>query len=133
MNSDNEINTGKVWWDYWQNINHTYLGILSYMGKGVPSFMDRGFSEKAAEYAKTKDKQYLVREPCLHDPEYLKQVTDAITDFKLPHVAEFGGAYDYCMGDEMSLTYYTRYFDFDFGEHSLAAFQHGQHHQAVAM
>ena len=35
----------------------------------------------------------------------------------------FGGAYDYCMGDEMSLTYYTQYFDFDWSPHSLRDFR----------
>ena len=123
MNGTNEINTGKVWWDYWQNIGHTFLGVLSYMGRDVPQFMDRGFAQKSAEFAKTNDKQFLVREPCLHDPEYLAELTAAISDFTMPHVEEFGGAYDYCMGDEMSLTHYTRYYDFCFGEHSLAAFR----------
>jgi len=123
MNGSTEIGTGKVWWDYWQNIRHSFLGILSYMGPGVPDFVDRKFAEKAAQYAKTKDKRYLVREPCLHDPEYLAKMTGTITDSKMPEVAEFGGAYDYCMGDEMSLTSYTRYFDFCFSKYTLEAFR----------
>ena len=123
FNGENELGTGKVWWDYWQNIGHSFLGILSNLGRGVPDFMDRDYAKKSGEYAKTKDKQWLVRTPSLRDPEYLAQTVEGITNNKMPSVAQYGGAYDYCMGDEMSLTHYTRYFDFDFGEHSLAAFR----------
>ena len=123
MNGSNEIGTGKVWWDYWQNIEHSYMGVLSYVAPGVPDFMDANLPKKAAEYAKTHDKSQLVREPCLHDPEYLSKLRDGITTIVMPRIAQFGRAYDYCMGDEMSLTHYTRYFDYCFGEHTLAAFR----------
>ena len=123
MNGESEITTGKVWWDYYQNIDHSLLGILSYLGRDVPEFMDRDYAKKAAEYAKTKDKQWLVRNPSLKDPAYLSALVDGIRKTKLQLVKQFGGAYDFCMGDEMSLTYYTQYFDFDFSQHSLAAFR----------
>ncbi len=123
MNGITELETGKVWWDYWQNVGHSYLGLLSYMGPGVPDFVDSGFGRKAAEYAKTRDKKWLVREPSLSDPAYLQKMTAALRDNLMPRVKEFGGAYDYCMGDEMSLTDYTQYFDYDFSPSSLAAFR----------
>ncbi len=123
MNGTTELSTGKVWWDYWQNINHSYLGVLGYMGPGVPDFMDEGFSKKAAEYAKTHDKKWLVREPCLNDPDYLKKMTEALRDRQMAQVKEYGGANDYCMGDEMSLTSYTSYFDYCFCDKTLAAFR----------
>jgi len=123
MNGITELGTGKVWWDYWQNISHSFLGVLSYMGPGVPDFMDEGFSKKAVEYAKTKDQRWLVREPCLNDPDYLSKVAEAIRRVQMPQVAEYGGAHDYCMGDEMSLTSYTTYFDYCFCDQTVAAFR----------
>lgn len=123
MNGVNEINTGKVWWDYYQNIEHSYLGLLSAYGRDVPGFMDEGLPKKSADYAKTKDKTNLVREPCLHNPDYTTKLQDAITTKAMPLIQQFGRAYDYCMGDEMSLTSYTQYFDFCYSEHTLGAFR----------
>ncbi|MBU0610799.1 MAG: hypothetical protein KKI08_23135 [Armatimonadetes bacterium] len=118
-----ENSTGKTWLNLWHNIGYSDLGLLSYMGKDVPDFMERSFSEKATQYAQTKDKQYLVRTPSLADREWRAKVMENMVKRATDDVQQFGGAYDYCMGDEMSLTHYTRYFDFDFDPRNLADFR----------
>lgn len=117
----NELQTGKVRDNAFWGINHSWLGLLSYMGKGVPDFVDHDFAKKAAGYAKTGDKEYLKRTPCLVDPAWRaavrKSLLDRVTKTMPP------GTYDYCMGDEMSLTHYTRFLDFDWSDASLRDFR----------
>ncbi|MFQ6098722.1 MAG: beta-galactosidase, partial [Armatimonadota bacterium] len=108
--------------DYWHNIVHSDLGLLSYLGKGVPDFQDRGFSKKATGWAQTKDKKFLVRNPCLNDPEWREAVKRAVQK-RVRDRMRYGGCFSYCMGDEMSLTYYTRFHDFCFSKHCLARFR----------
>lgn len=117
-----ELGTGHVWRHYWHNIDWDFLGLLSYMGKGVPDFVDDKFPEKAAKYNETKDKQYLVRTPCLSNPDWRAKVADHMRA-RAAEAMKFGGAYGYSMGDEMSLTYYTRYFDYCWSPHCLAWFR----------
>lgn len=113
---------GKTWRNLWHNIGYSELGLLSYMGKGVADFMDDRIAEKAAKYQQTHDKQYLVREPTLADQAWLQKVMASMAQ-RTTDAQAFGGAYDYCMGDEMSLTYYTQYFDFDFAPQNLVDFR----------
>ncbi|MCD6351490.1 MAG: beta-galactosidase, partial [Armatimonadetes bacterium] len=122
LGSGTEMMSGKARDNKWHNIRHSFLGLLDYPGPGVPGFRDKRFSEKAAKYAQTKDKKYLVREPCLHDPDYRSKLAEALKA-RIRDAAKLGFARDYCMGDEMSLTYYTRYFDYCFSPHTLAAFR----------
>ncbi len=117
-----ELSTGHVWRHYWHNMEWGFLGLLSYMGQGIPDFMDKQFAEKAAKYSETHDKQWLVRTPSLSDAEWRAKVA-AHMQAQAKLAMPFGGAYDYCMGDEMSLTYYTQYFDFDWSPHSLRDFR----------
>lgn len=117
-----ENGTGKTWENLWYNIGYSELGLLSYMGQGVPDFMEAKFAEKATKYAQTHDKQYLVREPSLADRDWRAKVMANMVS-RATDDRTFGSAYDYCMGDEMSLTYYTRYFDFDFDPRNLADFR----------
>jgi len=123
MNGTNEEGTGKVWDDLYHGIRWCPLGLLNYMpDKTYRGFMDRDFAKKSSEYAKTKDKKNLVRTPCLHDPAFRKAVRDRMT-WWANLSKKYGFGYDYCMGDEMSLTSYTRYHDYCFGPHTLAAFR----------
>ena len=117
-----ELGTGKVRDNAYWGINHSWLGLLSYMGKGVPDFMDKQFSAKAGGYAKTRDKAQLVRTPSLADPAWREGVRASLVD-RTRSTRAVGGTYDYCMGDEMSLTHYTRFHDYDWSEHSLAGFR----------
>lgn len=118
----NEFDNGHVWRNMWYDIDWSYLGLLSYMGPGVADFMDADYAQKVAQYNQTKDKQYLIRNPCLEDPEWRAKVAEHAREVA-QEAAAYGGVYDFCMGDEMSLTHYTAYFDFDWDPRSLAAFR----------
>lgn len=122
LNGTYEYDSGKVWNDYWHNIGHSDLGLLSAYGREVPGFVDGKFSDKAKSYAETGDEQFLVREPCLNDLAWRESILAAIRE-RVEGRLPYGGCYDYCMGDEMSLTYYTRYFDYCWSEHCLGRFR----------
>jgi hypothetical protein len=79
------------------------------------------FPKFADPYAKTKDKKYLCRQPCLHDPEYRK-VLDARTRANVERIARFCPVTCDC-GDENTLTRWGTPFDFCFSEHTLKAFR----------
>lgn len=117
-----EFSNGHVWRNMWHDIDWSYLGLLSYMGPGVADFMDADYARKVAQYNQTKDKQYLVRTPCLEDREWRAKVAEHARKVA-QEAAAYGGVHDFCMGDEMSLTHYTAYFDFDWDPRSLAAFR----------
>ncbi|NOY81197.1 MAG: hypothetical protein GXP31_09355, partial [Kiritimatiellaeota bacterium] len=119
---DTELGTGKVRDNAYWGIDHSWLGLLGYLGKGVPDFQDRDFPRKAATYAKTHDTKYLVRRPSLADPQWRSAVRKKLIE-RVRRTMPAGGAVDYCMGDEMSLTYYTRFFDFDWSLASLGVFR----------
>jgi len=119
---DTELGTGKVRSQAYWGINHSWLGLLSYLGKGVPDFMDEALAEKAAQYAKTRDKAALVRTPSLVDPGWREAVRQSLLA-RVQKTLPAGGTYDYCMGDEMSLTSYTRFHDYDWSPASLAGFR----------
>jgi hypothetical protein len=117
-----ENSTGKTWLELWHNIGYSHLGLLGYMGKDTADFMEKSFSEKATKFAQTHDKQYLIRTPSLADKEWRGRVMAHMVK-SATEDRQFGSPYDYCMGDEMSLTHYTRYFDFDFDPRNLADFR----------
>ncbi|MCK5805143.1 MAG: beta-galactosidase, partial [Lentisphaeria bacterium] len=119
---DTEIGTGKVRDNAFWGVNHSYLGLLSYLGRGVPNFMDKALGTKMAKYAKTGDKAQLERTPCLVDPEWREAMRKKLVDRVQPMMAA-GGCYDYCMGDEMSLTSYTKFHDYDWSPASLVDFR----------
>lgn len=120
---DNELNTGRVREGAYWDINHSWLGLLEWLGPGVPSFGDADFARKAAEYARTKDTQYLVRKPSLVDPAWREKLKTRLLERVGRTMTSEGGAYDYCMGDEMSLTHYTQFHDFDWSPESLNDFR----------
>ena len=70
-------------------------------------------------YAKTKDRRYLRRSPCLHDAEYRRGL-DAKIRRKLDLVAPFCPITCDC-GDENTLTRWDTAFDFCFGPDTLRA------------
>ena len=118
----NEFTNRKHVVNYWNNAALSMLDLLRMSTKAVPGFVDKKFSEKSVGYQKTRDRKFLVREPCLNDPEWRGKVRDRVVA-EVTHAQEFGGAHDYCMGDEMSLTHYTRYHDYCWSEHCLGKFR----------
>ncbi len=112
---------------FWSSYNvESYLHILPYGFDLDFSIYDarigEGFFKKFHDpYAKTKDKKYLCRQPCLHDPEYRKAL-DAKTRANVERIARFC-PYTCDCGDENTLTRWTTPFDFCFSEHTLKAFR----------
>lgn len=72
-------------------------------------------------FAKTGDKKYLVRKPCLNDPEFLTNDFAQVAA-KIDRLSCLKPVVYDC-GDENSLTRWSAEFDFCFGEHCLAAFR----------
>ncbi len=72
-------------------------------------------------YTKTRDKKYLVRNPCLHDPAYLAEAKRDIQSKVRPYVDR--GPLFYDLGDECSITSFASPFDYCFSDYTLAAFR----------
>ena len=72
-------------------------------------------------YARTKDKKYLCRKPCLNDPEWIADVSSKAAK-RIAATARFSPV-SYDCGDENSLTLWATPFDFCFGDHTLKAFR----------
>lgn len=108
--------------NYWNNIAFSELDILRYGSKDVLGFPDEKFAEKSTGYQKTKDKKFLVREPCLNDPVWREKIRQRIQD-DVKKAEAVAWAHDYCMGDEMSLTYYTAYHDYCWSDYCLTKFR----------
>ena len=72
-------------------------------------------------YAKTKDKHYLHRNPCFHNPEHVAAFRKNIAK-KVRTLVKFSPASFDC-GDEVSLTLWGSAFDFCFSDHTLKAFR----------
>ncbi|MFO7947152.1 MAG: beta-galactosidase [Armatimonadota bacterium] len=79
------------------------------------------YQEQKEKYLRTGDKKYLHRPWTLnaedthqHITEKADRVTEAIQRYR---------PVGYCCGDELSVTYYTRPFDYDFSPEALSAFR----------
>ena len=104
-----------------------YRPYLRYgMGMGFPicwgQLQGNRFQKEFQEpYAKTRDKKYLCRRPCLNDPAYLAE-DRARTAANIDKVACLKPV-NYDCNDENSLTRWIAPFDFCFGAHCLTAFR----------
>ncbi len=79
------------------------------------------FNSSKKQYQESKDKKFLCRQPCLHDPrtrtedqERIRRMIDTIREYQPAH---------YGLGDENSLTMWGQSFDFCFSEFTLQAFR----------
>ena len=86
----------------------------SHLGADVFDKLRKGYSE-------TKDKKYLERPQCLHDPEYRKSAQERVNKL-VTSILYFEPAY-YCFGDEASLTQWGQPFDFCFSAYTLKEFR----------
>ncbi|SDW17320.1 beta-galactosidase trimerization domain-containing protein [Paenibacillus sp. CF384] len=86
-------------------------------GLGVYWYHRGPYVERKEQYYRTKDKEYLVRIPCLNDPAFWQGLQHKITG----KVAEFKhfGPIAYFANDEGSLTCYTDELDLCFCSHCL--------------
>jgi len=72
-------------------------------------------------YTATRGKRYLVRKPCLHDPDYLPQAREILQRYVRQH--QEGKPLLYDIGDEMSIGSFASPMDYCFSEHTLRAFR----------
>ncbi len=88
-------------------------------GGGIYWYHRAPYIERKEKYLRTKDKRYLVREPCLSDPAFLEGVHDKIVE-----TAARGTKYaplSYYVQDEGSLTCYCDELDLCWGAETLKA------------
>jgi hypothetical protein len=72
-------------------------------------------------YTKSRDKRFLVRKPCLHDPGYLAQAKEILQTTARQYVGTDPLLYD--IGDECSITSFASPMDYCFSEFTLARFR----------
>jgi hypothetical protein len=102
----------------------TFGGIpnsLGVQGLGVYAYSAAAYRERKRLYQETKDKQYLIRDPCLNSPEWRARTRQAILE-RAPEAKRYH-PFSYYVNDEGSLTSYTDAHDFCFGPHCLARFR----------
>jgi hypothetical protein len=133
------VEAGTTWSEGVDNgldIPHSYFGIYWYRrGPTTPGAMEQAIAEfqrtgdfsalayntKVELYRRTKDKAFLVRNPCFDDPAILRDLYDRCYA-SAKSKSQFNMDY-YFVGDEGSLTSYGDEFDFCWGPHTLAAFR----------
>ena len=86
------------------------------------SFRPAAYQQSKEAYNQDGDRKYLVRNPCLDDPQDQARLLAVFREHCAPQLAK-GGSLDYCLGDEMSLTHYGDYFDYCFHPSTLAGFR----------
>ncbi|SEN87756.1 beta-galactosidase [Paenibacillus sp. OV219] len=86
-------------------------------GLGIYWYHRAPYVERKENYYRTKDKQYLVRVPCLNDPEFWEGMERKITS-KVSAFKHFGPI-AYFANDEGSLTCYTDELDLCFCPHCM--------------
>jgi hypothetical protein len=74
-------------------------------------------------YTSTHDKRFLLRDPCLHDPEYLAQAKHDIQTDVSHHADAEPRPLLYDLGDECSITSFASPMDYCFSDLTLAAFR----------
>ena len=97
-------------------------GGVQYHPLNCLSVRSENYHGNKAEYGKTGNKKHLVRKPCLDDPEDQAALLKTFREHCAAQLAN-GGALDYCLGDEMSLSHYADYFDFCFHPSTLSKFR----------
>jgi len=72
-------------------------------------------------YTKTRDKRFLIRKPCLHDPAYLEQAKEIFQRTARQYADSRPVLYD--IGDECSITSFASPMDYCFSDLTLARFR----------
>lgn len=86
-------------------------------GLGIYWYHRAPYVERKEKYYRTKDKQFLVRVPCLNDPEFWEGMESKVTS-KVSAFKHFGPI-AYFANDEGSLTCYTDELDLCFCPHCM--------------
>jgi glycosyl hydrolase family 42 (putative beta-galactosidase) len=72
-------------------------------------------------YTSTRDKQYLVRKPCFHDPAFWEEAQRNLQSLVRPYVSQRPLLYD--LRDELSIGSFASPMDYCFGPHTLREFR----------
>ena len=72
-------------------------------------------------YTSTRDKQYLLRKPCLNDPEFWDTAKPRVQNLVRPYVSQQPLLYD--LRDELSIGSFANPMDYCFGPHTLREFR----------
>lgn len=82
---------------------------------------EQEYRKQKADYARTKDTQYLERNPCFNNPKYREELLDNLR--KVVDFMKRYGRMDYSLTDELSMTNYGDSYDFCFCAHCRKAFR----------
>ena len=98
-----------------------YIAQVNVKGLGVYWYRRDAYLKQKEMYYKTKDKSYLIRRPCLNDPEYRNEVKEYVIKRVNDYMKYSPMAY--FLGDECSLTCYGDAFDLCWSPYCLAKFR----------
>ena len=101
--------------------NFKLIAEVNSPGFGVYWYRRKPYLEQKAQYLKTHDTKYLVRQPDLSSPEWLDKLRAAIVDSMKED--EPYAPLAYYLADESSLTSYGDPLDFSWSQPTLAAFR----------
>ena len=87
----------------------------------MDGFRMKNYQDVKREYAKTGDRKWLVRDPCVNSPQYRAKMVARMKRYA-PVLRPYG-IWDHTIIDEFSLTYFSDAFDFCFCTHCLAGFR----------
>lgn len=79
------------------------------------------YKEDFEGYTNSQKKQFLIRKPCFHDPEFWAEVKPQLQSLVSPHVSNKPLLYD--LQDELSIGSFASPMDYCFGPHTLNAFR----------
>jgi len=79
------------------------------------------YNEDFQGYTATYNKKFLVRRPCLHDPDFWEEIKKHLPELVRPHV--FNQPLLYNLQDELSIGSFASPMDYCFGPHTLRTFR----------
>ncbi|MFC1712634.1 beta-galactosidase trimerization domain-containing protein [Candidatus Poribacteria bacterium] len=79
------------------------------------------YKEDFKGYTTTRDREFLLRKPCFHDPAFWEEIKPALQELVSPHVSNNPLLYD--LQDELSIGSFASPMDYCFGPHTLSAFR----------
>jgi hypothetical protein len=79
------------------------------------------YDEDFRNYTSSRDKRFLVRRPCLHDPDFWKEIKPRLQDLVRPYVPHDPLLYN--LQDELSIGSFASPMDYCFGPHTLREFR----------
>jgi hypothetical protein len=95
------------------------LAMSGVEGMGVYWYKRAPYVQKKESYLRTKDKSFLIRTPCLNNPQFWREMQHKITEAVRKNKKY--GVISYFANDEGSITCYEDAFDFCFCSHCMTS------------